>query len=97
LRPELGIEPAYERILSRWRRDRVPGGQLHVAALHANAREDAQWLLDRVNEQAEPKTLFLGEFGTVMIAHTGPGIVGLAWRWTTSAPDRGSCDRARGS
>jgi DegV family protein with EDD domain len=81
LRPALGTEVAYDRIVSRWRRDRVPGAALHVAALHANAPTDAQRLLDRVCEQAEPKTSFLGEFGTVMVAHTGPGLVGLAWRW----------------
>jgi DegV family protein with EDD domain len=81
LRPALGTEVAYDRIVSRWRRDRVPGAELHVAALHANAPTDAQRLLDRVCEQVEPKTSFLGEFGTVMIAHTGPGLVGLAWRW----------------
>jgi DegV family protein with EDD domain len=81
LRPALGTEVAYDRIISRWRRDRVPGAELHVAALHANAPTDAQRLLDRVREQAEPKTSFLGEFGTVMVAHTGPGLVGLAWRW----------------
>lgn len=84
LRPALGTEVAYDRIVSRWRRDRVPGAELHVAALHANARTDAQRLLDRVREQAEPKTSFLGEFGTVMVAHTGPGLVGLAWRWTVA-------------
>jgi fatty acid kinase fatty acid binding subunit len=81
LRPALGTEVAYDRILSKWRRDRVPGAELHVAALHANAPTDAQRLLDRVREQAEPKTAFVGEFGTVMVAHTGPGLVGLAWRW----------------
>jgi fatty acid kinase fatty acid binding subunit len=86
LRPALGTEVAYDRILSRWRRDRVPGAELHVAALHANAPTDAQRLLDRVREQAEPKTSFLGEFGTVMVAHTGPGLVGLAWRWAVTAP-----------
>jgi DegV family protein with EDD domain len=81
LRPALGTEVAYDRILSRWRRDRVPGAELHVAALHANAPTDAQRLLDRVREQAEPTMSFIGEFGTVMVAHTGPGLVGLAWRW----------------
>jgi len=85
LRPALGTEAAYDRILSRWRRDRVPRAELHVAALHANARTDAQRLLDVVREQVEPKTSFIGEFGTVMVAHTGPGLVGLAWRW--AGPD----------
>jgi DegV family protein with EDD domain len=87
LRPALGTEVAYDRIVSRWRRDRVPGADLHVAALHANAPTDAQRLLDRVREQADPKTSFLGEFGTVMVAHTGPGLVGLAWRWAPPAAD----------
>src|SRR5262249_36782330 len=88
LRPALGTEVAYDRIISRWRRDRVPGAELHVAALHANAPTDAQRLLDRVREQAEPKTSFIGEFGTVMVAHTGPGLVGLAWRWAVPVDGR---------
>ena len=28
-----------------------------------------------------PATSFVGQFGTVMIAHTGPGLAGLAWWW----------------
>jgi hypothetical protein len=38
-------------------------------------------LLARVCEQVEPATSFVGPFGTVMVVHTGPGLVGLAWRW----------------
>ena len=34
-----------------------------------------------VNEEIEPATAFVGSFGTVMVVHTGPGLVGLAWRW----------------
>jgi DegV family protein with EDD domain len=81
LRPALGTEVAYDRILSRWRRDRIPGAALHVAALHANAATDAQRLLNRVRETVEPEIAFVGQFGNVMVAHTGPGLVGLAWRW----------------
>ena len=81
LRPALGSAAAHDRILARWRRDRIPGARLHVAALHADAEQEAVSLLDRVREEVEPATSFVGEFGTVMVAHTGPGVVGLAWRW----------------
>jgi DegV family protein with EDD domain len=81
LRPALGVTAAYDRILSRWRRDRRPETRLHVAALHADARVDAEHLLDRVRAEVEPATAFVAEFGSVMVAHTGPGLVGLAWRW----------------
>jgi DegV family protein with EDD domain len=85
LRPALGLAAARERIVSRWRRDRVDGARVHVVALHADAPDDAQWLLDRVHEAVEPATSLLGSFGTVMVAHTGPGLVGLAWRWEPAA------------
>ena len=45
----------------------------------------ARDLLARVCEEVDPATAFLGEFGTVMVAHTGPGVVGLAWRWEPTA------------
>jgi fatty acid kinase fatty acid binding subunit len=84
LRPARGSEAALDRILSRWRRDRVPGARLHVAALHAQAEADARWLLDRVRDEVpEPETALIATFGTVMVVHTGPGLVGLAWRWET--------------
>ena len=81
LRPARGVGAAYDRILTRWRRERVPDARLHVAALHANARLDAERLLERVQHDVEPATAFVADFGTVMVAHTGPGLVGLAWRW----------------
>jgi hypothetical protein len=54
---------------------------LHVAALHAQAEPAAESLLARVCEEVVPATSFVGPFGTVMVVHTGPGLVGLAWRW----------------
>jgi fatty acid kinase fatty acid binding subunit len=81
LRPARGAQAALDRILARWRRDRVEGARLHVAALHAYAEADATALLARVRSESEPATAFVGPFGSVMVAHTGPGLVGLAWRW----------------
>jgi fatty acid kinase fatty acid binding subunit len=85
LRPALGTPAALDRILSRWRRDQVPHSRLHVAALHAQAEADASTLLARVRAAADPATAFVGPFGNVMVAHTGPGLVGLAWRWEPTA------------
>ncbi len=31
--------------------------------------------------EASPVTAFIGEFDAVMVAHTGPGLTGLAWWW----------------
>jgi DegV family protein with EDD domain len=91
LRPARGLPAALDRIISRWHRDRPAGdgggtgARLHVAALHAQAQEDADALIARVREEADPVTAFVGPFGAVMVAHTGPGLVGLAWRWDVSA------------
>jgi fatty acid-binding protein DegV len=63
------------------RRSRVSGARLHVAALHAQAPDEARELLNRVAADQAPATSFVGQFGTVMVAHTGPGLAGLAWWW----------------
>ena len=81
LRPARGATAALDRIVARFRKERVPGARLHVAALHAQAEAEAQALLDAVRQEVEPATAFLGTFGSVMLVHTGPGLVGLAWRW----------------
>jgi DegV family protein with EDD domain len=81
LRPARGADAALERIIGRWHRSVVPGARLHVAALHAQAPDDAQRLLRAVEAEVRPDTAFVGEFGSVMLVHTGPGLVGLAWRW----------------
>jgi len=60
---------------------RVAGARLHVAALHAGAPEPAERLLEQVRAEVDPATEFLGSFSPVMVVHTGPGLVGLAWWW----------------
>jgi DegV family protein with EDD domain len=83
LRPALSREAALDRIVQLVRRDAPAdgGGQLHVAALHALARDVAEDLLARVVAEDRPATAFIGEFGPVMVVHTGPGLAGLAWWW----------------
>ena len=83
LRPALSREAALDRIVQLVRRDAPAdgGGRLHVAALHALARDVAEDLLARVVAEDRAATAFIGEFGPVMVVHTGPGLAGLAWWW----------------
>jgi DegV family protein with EDD domain len=81
LRPALSRDAALERIVGLWRRSIVPDADLHVAAMHAHDRDRAEALLRAVRAEVEPATAFVAEFSTVMIAHTGPDLAGLAWWW----------------
>jgi fatty acid-binding protein DegV len=66
---------------------RSPGNAdgCYVAALHALSPEHAEGLLDRVHDATSVTTSFVGSFSPVMLAHTGPGLVGLAWWWEGSS------------
>jgi DegV family protein with EDD domain len=52
---------------------------VHLAAVHADAEEDAHELLARVSEGLEVTESHIASFTPAMGAHTGPGVVGLAW------------------
>jgi DegV family protein with EDD domain len=81
IRPAFTREAALDRIVARWRRSRVEDARLHVAALHALDHDAADHLLKRVVDEVEPATAFVGSFSSVMVAHTGGGLAGLAWWW----------------
>ncbi|MGH9136869.1 MAG: DegV family protein [Acidimicrobiales bacterium] len=86
LRPATSREAALSRIIGHWRRSRQgakPGEQLHVVALHAAAEDDAEAMLKRIRDEIDvaAATELVLEFSPVMVAHTGPGLVGLAWRF----------------
>jgi len=81
LRPAFSVDAAKDRMVALLRRSAVPDAKLHVAALHAQAPEEARELLGRVEAEQSPATSFVGRFGSVMVAHTGPGLAGLAWWW----------------
>ncbi len=87
LRPARGMDNALERMVARCRRAHVGGHRLQVAVLHAHALETATDLLSRVAKELDPSETFVASFGAVMVAHTGPGLVGLAWRWEPVAAD----------
>lgn len=89
LRPALSPDAASDRMVAQVARSAVPGGRLHVAALHALALPVATTLLARVTEDLSPVESFVGAFGPVMVVHTGPGLAGLAWWWDDPADDPG--------
>jgi fatty acid-binding protein DegV len=90
LRPAFSESAALDRIAQRCHSSRPAGGageaRLHVAALHALAPDRAEALLGRVTETEADADSFVAAFSTVMVAHTGPGLAGLAWWWEAGAP-----------
>ncbi len=84
MRPAIGSEAAVDRMVARFRRSRVDGARAHVAALHAVAPDEAAALLEQVVAEADVVEGFVSEFGPVMVVHTGPGLLGLAWWWETA-------------
>jgi DegV family protein with EDD domain len=52
---------------------------LHLATLHANAEEDARWLLDVGCAHLKPDEKIYAEVSPVVGTHGGPGVVGLAY------------------
>ncbi len=56
-------------------------GHLRAAVLQAQADEPAARLRDLILERLPGSALFEAPFSSVMIAHTGPGLVGAAWCW----------------
>ena len=58
---------------------RVGDSSLHVNLMEADAPEEAEALRHRVEQEFHPRELFVSEFTPVMGAHTGPGLLGLAF------------------
>lgn len=77
MRPAFGRTAALDRIVERCASGR-DGGRLHVAVLHALDPAAADTLSTRIAE-LDPASCFVGPFSPVMVAHTGPGLAGVAW------------------
>jgi DegV family protein with EDD domain len=81
LRPAIGSDAAVDRMVARFQRSGAPGARAHVAALHAVAPDAATALLARIEAEVDVAEGFVSEFGPVMVVHTGPGLLGVAWWW----------------
>lgn len=82
LRPSLSADSAMNQILHVWRTSRPRGAAaLHLAGVHALDPRGAERLVAAVRAEVEPVEEFICPFGTGMVIHSGPGVVGLAWWW----------------
>lgn len=81
LRPALSRAAALDRLADAFRRDRRPGTAAEIAVSHAAAESDAEELLARITGKGTPVLVTVGRFGSAMLAHAGPGTLGLSWRW----------------
>lgn len=80
LRPAFSRQGALDRIVGEClgaRPDET--ARLHAAVLHARAPDAADYLRERLS--VAESDCFVGPFSPVMVAHTGPGLAGLAWWW----------------
>jgi DegV family protein with EDD domain len=59
--------------------ERVNGQPLHVAVLHADVPEEAEELRQEIARRFHCDELFVTELTPVMGAHTGPGVLGVAF------------------
>ena len=55
------------------------GQKLHLCVQHTNALEDAERLAAEAAAHLQPTEVAVSEFTLVMGAHTGPGLLGLAY------------------
>ena len=74
-------------------RQRVEPGALHATVMHADAAEPAEDLRRRIDEQIPCEELFVSEFTSVMGAHIGPGLLGVAFWSRPSEGGERSVDR----
>ena len=73
-----GAGRAERRLIEEMRR-RAGSRPLHAAVIHADASEAAEQLRHRVEAEFSCAELYVGEFSPVMGAHTGPGLLGVAF------------------
>ncbi len=55
------------------------GHPIRLAALHANAEDDARWLLAQASAQLHPEEALVSDVSPVVGTHVGPGTVALAY------------------
>lgn len=75
------LERLVELIASE--RPAMSGGRLHVGVMHAEAREDGQAVLERIEERFPIVERYFGYFTPAVATHTGPGLVGVSYWWET--------------
>jgi DegV family protein with EDD domain len=70
---------ALERIVKLVEEKCAGKNNIRLAGIHANASEDAQWVLDTATAQMLPIETMMAELSPVVGTHVGPGTVALAY------------------
>lgn len=70
---------AMKRILKIMEQKVAKGQPLHVAVMHADVLDRAKELMGEISSRFDCAELFITEFTPVMGAHTGPGVIGIAF------------------
>lgn len=70
---------ALERVVELVQEKCAGKNNLRFAGIHANAEEDAQWVLEKAAEQMNPIETMIAELSPVVGTHAGPGTVALAY------------------
>ncbi|MDR7587819.1 MAG: DegV family protein [Armatimonadota bacterium] len=73
------LEGVRRRLVAGPRRDRSRTRRLLVAVTHADAPLEADLLAAKLRDDVRPDELWVVPFTPVMAAHTGPGVLGVAW------------------
>ncbi|MEW6403737.1 MAG: DegV family protein [Chloroflexota bacterium] len=72
---------AHDRVLELITEQVKGKSNIRLAALHADAAEDAKVLLDRASAALQPVEMIFTEVSPVVGTHAGPGTVGLAYAY----------------
>ncbi|MGH8987615.1 MAG: DegV family protein [Acidimicrobiales bacterium] len=80
-RPVRSVDAAVARIVTACRADALPTARLRAVVLHAEAPRAAHLLFTHLHELAADADAYTASFSSVLVAHTGPGVAGLAWWW----------------
>lgn len=78
---------AVEGLVALMGRQYAPGSALRVQVMHSNDPEAGQMLRDELNRRYDCHWLPLGPMSLVLGAHTGPGMVGVAYALQAALAD----------
>ncbi|MBI4295225.1 MAG: DegV family protein [Chloroflexi bacterium] len=70
---------AVKRVLAIMKQRVTQGQKPHVAVFHANVPQEAQSLKEQLASQLDCAELYITQFTPVMGAHSGPGVLGVAF------------------
>jgi fatty acid-binding protein DegV len=72
---------AADRVLHAWERSVLPDRSLRLVAFHCERGEEAASLAGHVLERVPAGDVHVVAVPASLAAHTGPGLLGLAWLW----------------